>query len=218
MTMALYYGPAILVIRLYSRQEVRRSCGEWWRRGMRGKGGSTRMGMDQRWWGGGGVITAAAQLLVLVAIKPWSKGLAEVYEGGGLSESFKAWALHKPSSCCCFVQEWFFCWTRFSNDENLPADRARSIFGGYWHICRGAKTHNWQFHIGIVRKKTPWRPQPLLYSPISLFPKRKTFNFHFPFHKWWMCQGVERNAWAIVTYLSLRRGTGWKIEQPVRNS
>ena len=46
-------------------------------------------------------------------------------------------------------------------------------------IFAEAKTHNWQFHNGIVRKKTPWHP-PL--APLFTYSKRrKMFNFHFPF-------------------------------------
>ena len=48
MTMALYAPPAILVIRFYSPQEVRRSCGEWWRRG-EGRYGWIRDGWVGGW-------------------------------------------------------------------------------------------------------------------------------------------------------------------------
>ena len=122
---------------------------------------------EQGWWRW--VITAAQWLLVLVAIKRWSKGLSwSLRERQFIRKALKL----AQGSTLLLIRAGMNFLLDF-NDENLPRGprSKRSIFGGYWHICCAAKTHNWQFHIGTVRKKTPWHPhhQSLLSFHRSIF-------------------------------------------------
>ena len=126
---------------------------------------------EQGWqrWDERGVITAAQWLLVLVAIKRWSKGFSwSLRERQFIRKALKL----AQGSTLLLIRAGMNFLLDF-NDENLPRGprSKRSIFGGYWHICWAAKTHNWQFHIGTVRKKTPWHPhhQSLLSFHRSIF-------------------------------------------------